>query len=167
MEIKVILDNIVNFQGDCIVNSAHSSLLGGGGVDGAIHRAAGSELLEECRMLGGCNTGDAKITKGYNLPTKYVIHAVGPIYNQYGELKSKILLSRCYKKSLDLAKSNNIHTIAFPSISTGIYGYPLNKAANIAIKTVNRWLKRNKYDINITFVCYDDETYLAYVKYAG
>lgn len=162
MKIDVILGNIVEFTGDCIVNSAHRSLLGGGGVDGAIHRAAGPDLLKECRTLGGCKTGDAKITKGYNLPAKYVIHAVGPNYNQYSELKSKFLLRRCYKKSLDLAKANNIHTIAFPSISTGIYGYPLDKATRVAIKTVNHWLKHNKYDINITFVCYNQECYDAY-----
>ena len=166
MEIKVILDNIVNFDGDCIVNAANHTLLGGGGVDGAIHRSAGPELLAECRTLGGCETGQAKITKGYDLLAKNVIHTVGPVYKTNTPFENEILLARCYWNSLNVAKENDIHSIAFPAISTGAYAYPLDDATRIAASTVKQWLIQNNYDIDITFVCYDDETYLAYVKYA-
>ena len=165
MKINVIKGDITKFEGDCIVNAANHTLLGGGGVDGAIHYAAGPELLKECRTLNGCETGQAKITKGYNLPAKYVIHTVGPVYWVNNALKNKVLLSRCYVNSLNLAKEKNLHSIAFPAISTGVYGYPLVDATKIAISTVQKWLKQNRYDIDVTFVCYDDEAYSVYQEY--
>lgn len=150
-----IVGDITKVEADAIVNAANNSLLGGGGVDGAIHRAAGKELLAECRLLNGCNTGEAKITKGYNLPAKYVIHTVGPIYGKNKDAEQ--LLEQCYKNSLDLAMENQIHTIAFPAISTGVYGYPADKAASIAVKTVHMWLRNNKdYDMKVIFVSFSE-----------
>lgn len=141
----------------CIVNAANKSLLGGGGVDGAIHRAAGPELLEECRTLNGCETGEAKITKGYNLKADYIIHTVGPRYS--GSPDDAKLLRNCYWNSLELARHCGIHSIAFPAISTGIYGYPLKDATEIALKTVSDWLKINpKHGMAVMFACYDDKT---------
>lgn len=147
----------------CIVNAANTSLLGGGGVDGAIHRAAGLELLAECRTLGGCMTGEAKITKGYKLPADYVIHTVGPKFT--GDENDAKLLRNCYWNSLELAKQKNIHALAFPAISTGIYGYPLEEATEIALKTVSDWIKINpNYGMHVLFACFTDsvtETYRA------
>lgn len=147
---------------EAIVNAANKSLLGGGGVDGAIHRAAGRELLEECRTLGGCETGEAKITKGYKLPCKYVIHTVGPVYHYAGE-EAPQLLANCYWNSLSLAASCGIRSVAFPSISTGVYAYPLEEAAEIAVKTVEKYVSEHPeaFDL-VCWVLFDDRTKATY-----
>ncbi|MFP4025276.1 MAG: O-acetyl-ADP-ribose deacetylase [Thiohalospira sp.] len=159
--IELIQDDITKLEVDAIVNAANKSLLGGGGVDGAIHRAAGSELLEECKTLNGCETGEAKITKGYHLPAKFVIHTVGPVWHG-GTNNEPELLANCYKNSLKLAVEHNIKTIAFPNISTGIYGFPKDKAAQTAINTVSGFLKNNKMIKKVFFVCFDNENYNLY-----
>ena len=152
------IGDITAIQADAIVNAARPSLLGGGGVDGAIHSAAGSELLEECRKLNGCETGEAKITGGYLLPAKYIIHTVGPIY-EAGNPMCEHLLRSCYQNSLDLAKSHDLHTIAFPAISTGAYGYPKQEAATVAIRAVSEWLSSNPdYEMDVIMVCRDEKT---------
>lgn len=140
-KLSVVKSDITRLQVDIIVNAANQSLLGGGGVDGAIHRAAGPMLLEECRNLGGCPTGEAKITKGYNLPAQWVIHTVGPIYS--AKLSDKKLLEACYHNSLKLALSKKADSIAFPAISCGVYGYPVDKACKIAVDTCISFLKEN------------------------
>lgn len=163
MIIETVLGDITKQTDvEAIVNAANNSLLGGGGVDGAIHRAAGRELLAECRTLNGCETGEAKITSAYKLPCKYVIHTVGPIYRG-GNSGEPQLLANAYKNSMKLALQNKIRTIAFPSISTGVYSYPLEEAAEIAIKTVNDFYMehQNKFDC-IRFVLFDDRTKQAY-----
>lgn len=160
MKIEVRLGDITEFEGDIIVNAANRSLLGGGGVDGAIHRAAGKELLEECRTLGGCETGEAKVTEGYRLKSKYVIHTVGPIYS--GRAQDSVLLSNCYRNSLKLAKEKSLTSIAFPAISTGIYGYPLEEAARIAIKTVSEELQCIETLEKVVFYCFSKEAYALY-----
>lgn len=148
--------DITKLSVDAIVNAANSSLLGGGGVDGAIHRAAGSQLVEECRTLGGCATGEAKITKGYALPAKHVIHTVGPIYA--GSDQDPVLLANCYRNSMDLACENDLHSIAFSAISTGVYGYPRADATHIAVTTVRDWLAAHPdYDIEVIFSCFSQE----------
>ena len=153
--------DITRAEVDCIVNAANESLLGGGGVDGAIHRAAGPQLLEECRTLNGCETGEAKITKGYNLKAAHIIHTVGPRYS--GKKQDADLLRNCYWNSLELAKANDLHSVAFPAISTGVFGYPLEAATEIALKTVSDWLKINpKYGMAILFACFSEQTTEAY-----
>jgi len=145
---KTIFADITTLEVDAIVNAANSSLLGGGGVDGAIHRASGSDLVHECRLLGGCKTGEAKLTKGYNLPAKFIIHTVGPVWRE-GYNNEAMLLERCYRNTLDIAEEHpEIHSIAFPGISTGIYGYPAELAAMLAVETCK------ESDLEITFCCF-------------
>ncbi len=153
MEIKLINGDITKLDVDAIVNAANKSLLGGGGVDGAIHGAAGKELLAECRTLHGCQTGEAKITKGYNLKARHVIHTVGPIYG--GTAEDPRLLASCYRKSLEVAKENGLHSIAFPGISTGVYGYPKKEAAEVSLKAIKAWGEANSdYDMEVILVCF-------------
>ena len=161
--ISIELGNIIKQKTDAIVNAANKSLLGGGGVDGAIHRAAGIRLLEECKTLGGCETGEAKITKGYGLTAKYVIHTVGPVWNggRYGE---EVKLADCYRNSLKLAVKNKIKTIAFPSISTGAYRFPVEIAVGIAVNEVKEFLKKDKSIEKVIFVCFDEFTYALYIE---
>ncbi|MFQ5957627.1 MAG: O-acetyl-ADP-ribose deacetylase [Candidatus Brocadiales bacterium] len=161
--ITIIKEDITRQAVDAIVNAANSSLLGGGGVDGASHRAAGPELLEECRTLGGCETGEAKITKGYRLPAKYVIHTVGPIYGREGGKEAE-LLANCYKNSLNLAKKHQIKTIAFPAISTGVYGYPKDEAARIVFNTVNDFIAKDDSLEEIRFVLFSGSDLTLYEK---
>ena len=161
MNMEIIQGDITKVKADAIVNAANCSLLGGGGVDGAIHRAAGPELLEECRTLGGCKTGEAKITKGYNLPATYVIHTPGPIYRGGGQDEAR-LLENSYRNSLKLAEENGCETVAFPSISTGIYSYPLEQAAEIALGTISRFLSQSCVIKKVTMVCFDARTKAAY-----
>jgi len=161
--IEVIKADITKLKVDAIVNAANERLLGGGGVDGAIHRAAGIELLEECRKIGGCPTGEARITKGYNLPAKYVIHTVGPIWR--GGYANEIdLLRNAYLNSLKLATSHKVESIAFPNISTGVYDFPKSSAAEIAINVVKNYLDKNKFPKKVYFVCFDDENFEIYQK---
>ena len=166
MTIKAIKGDITKTKDvQAIVNAANTSLLGGGGVDGAIHRAAGPKLLEECRTLNGCKTGEAKITKAYNLPCDYVIHTPGPIWRG-GASNEDILLANCYYNSMKLALEHNIRTIAFPSISTGVYSFPVDRAARIAVDTVRRFLEENPDKIDLVeWVLFDDRTYEVYDKY--
>lgn len=150
-EIEIIKGDITKLKVDAIVNAANKSLLGGGGVDGAIHRAAGKDLVAECRTLNGCETGQSKITKGYNLPAKYVIHTVGPVW--YGGDKNEPeLLKSCYTTTLALAKENNIKTIAFPAISCGVYRFPIEEACKIALNSVNRFISKNDCFEKIIFI---------------
>ena len=155
-QIKIIKGDITRLSCDAIVNAANSTLLGGGGVDGAIHRAAGPELLAECRTLGGCKTGQAKITKGYNLPARFVIHTVGPIYYNHTPSQAEALLSSCYENSLKLAKENNLKTLAFPLISAGVYGYPQREAIKVAIETMK--LHKDDFD-ELTLVLFGEQEF--------
>lgn len=167
---KIILDKLEVMQGDitrlaldAIVNAANSSLLGGGGVDGAIHRAAGPELVKECRTLGGCPTGEARITKGYNLAARHVIHTVGPVYS--GKPRDKALLTGCYQNSLKLAAGNNVHSLAFPAISCGVYGYPIEEACKIAVDTSCSFLKNNQTIEKVIFMLFSPEALKIYEEY--
>lgn len=157
MEFKILLGDITKVKADAIVNAANNSLLGGGGVDGAIHRAAGPKLLEECRKLGGCETGKAKITRGYDLPAKYVIHTVGPIW-QGGKNNEESLLVDCYYNSLSLAEKYSCRYVAFPSISTGVYHFPLDKASKITVRTIMEYCKDRYVIDKAAMVCFDEKT---------
>ncbi len=160
-KIYIEIGDITKQKVDAIVNAANTSLLGGGGVDGAIHRAAGPKLLAECKTLNGCKTGEAKITKGYDLPAKFVIHTVGPVWHG-GDHDEDKLLSSCYKNSLKLAKENGLTSIAFPAISTGVYGFPSDRAANITVRTVRKFLEEDDSIKKVIFVCFDESTYHIY-----
>lgn len=164
--IAVILGDITEQQVDAIVNAANTSLLGGGGVDGAIHDAAGPNLLKECRTLGGCPTGDARITHGYLLPARWVIHAVGPVWRGGHDFEDE-LLANCYRRSLELAVQNGATSMAFPAISTGIYGFPLDRATHIAIREVRAFLEGNSTLEKVLFICFDPRTFDCYQRVLG
>lgn len=161
--ISIVMGDITKLQVDAIVNAANSTLLGGGGVDGAIHRAAGPELLAECRTLGGCATGEAKITRGYKLPARYVIHTVGPVWRG-GTRGEPELLAACYRNSLALATAHNLQTVAFPAISTGAYGYPLEAATKIALTETLAYLQGHDAPDHVSFVCFGAEAKRLYEK---
>jgi O-acetyl-ADP-ribose deacetylase (regulator of RNase III) len=160
-KIDIIRGDITKLDVDAIVNAANTTLLGGGGVDGAIHRAAGTELLAECRTLGGCQPGEAKITRGYRLPARFVIHSVGPVWRG-GERDEPEILANCYRSSLQLAVENEIKTIAFPAISCGAYGYPIPEAAQIAVKTTRNFLATEDKIDKVIFVLWGEDIYDTY-----
>ncbi len=163
--IEIRQGDITRLEIDAIVNAANRTLLGGGGVDGAIHRAAGPKLLEECRTLGGCPTGEARMTKGYNLPARHVIHTVGPIYHRMEPDQAGRLLTLCYKNCLKLAEDYHLSGIAFPAISCGVYGYPITKACRIAVDTVARFLADNPAVNEVIFVLFSDTHKKVYDEY--
>jgi O-acetyl-ADP-ribose deacetylase (regulator of RNase III) len=165
----VLLDDITTLKVDAIVNAANATLLGGGGVDGAIHRAAGPELLVECRTLGGCMPGEAKITKGYRLPARFVIHTPGPVWSG-GRRGEAGVLAACYRNCLELALANGCRSVAFPCVSTGVYGYPQEAAARVAVETVRDFLEEHPASVEVTFCCYsgaDLRFYQALLKESG
>jgi len=160
--LEIVKGDIVQEDTDAIVNAANSRLTPGGGVSGAIHRAAGPQLWEECRAIGGCGKGEAKITGGYNLKARYVIHTVGPVYS--GKKRDAEILARCYTSSLKLAVEHGIKSISFPAISTGIYGYPMEEAARVAISTIIKFLKENDVSIKVRMVLYDSRAYVIHKR---
>lgn len=162
--IEVIEGDITKIEADAIVNAANNSLLGGGGVDGAIHKAAGKELLEACRALNGCETGDAKITMGYDLPSTYIIHTVGPVWSG-GANQEDELLASCYERSLQLASDHDVKEIAFPAISTGAFGFPVERAVKIAAESTMDFLLQNDLPEKVIFVCHSEQTKAIYEKY--
>ncbi|MEI7483343.1 MAG: O-acetyl-ADP-ribose deacetylase [Ignavibacteriota bacterium] len=164
-KIEIVSGDITTQDTDAIVNAANNSLLGGSGVDGAIHRAAGKELLIECKTLNGCETGGAKITKGYNLKSRYIIHTAGPVWHG-GNHNEAELLKSCYRKSLELAALNNLFSISFPAISTGVYSFPIKQATEIAITETANYLKANESFEKVRFVCFDENTYQVYLETA-
>jgi O-acetyl-ADP-ribose deacetylase (regulator of RNase III) len=157
-KIEILQGDITKLEVDAIVNAANESLLGGGGVDGAIHRAAGPKLLEECRKLNGCDTGDVKITKGFNLKAKFVIHTVGPVWRA-GNFDEDSLLKSCYQKSLQIAEDNKLKSIAFPAISTGVYGFPFDRASKIALRTVYDFITQSNYLEKVIFVLFGESDF--------
>lgn len=162
--IELVKGDITLIEADAIVNAANQALLGGGGVDGAIHRAAGPGLLEECRKLNGCETGKAKITGGYDLKARHVIHTVGPVWSGGGR-DEHALLASCYQECLKLARENNLETIAFPGISVGVYGFPKDQGAFIAVTEIRRFLSKNKFPLKVILVAFDDVNYQLYRNY--
>lgn len=159
--IEIVTADITTLALDAIVNAANETLLGGGGVDGAIHRAAGPKLLDECRTIGGCPTGEARITGGYGLPARFVIHTVGPVWRG-GKSGESTLLGSCYAESLRLARQNQIETIAFPAISTGVYGYPIEDATKIAVRSVAAWLAAHELPQRVVFCCFNESDTATY-----
>ena len=164
-KIEVRQGDITRLEVDAIVNAANSSLLGGGGVDGAIHRAAGPELLAECRTLGGCPTGEARLTRGYRLPARFVIHTVGPVYR--GRPEDRQLLASCYRNSLALAAQNGARSIAFPAVSCGVYGYPLEEACRIAVETTLDFLDTDDRIQRVIFILFSDDDRRVYAEHIG
>ena len=160
-KISVLKTDITTLDVDAIVNAANNSLLGGGGVDGAIHRAAGPELLAECRLLGGCKTGQAKLTKGYRLPARYVIHTVGPVWNG-GEHGERELLASCYRSCFAIARAHDLRTLAFPAISCGVYRFPVDLAVEIALRETAEELSKNNTIEKVIFACFDESVYASY-----
>ena len=161
--VEVLKADITTLAVDAIVNTANHSLLGGGGVDGAIHRAAGPELLEECRLLGGCKTGEAKLTKGYRLPARFVLHTVGPVWNG-GAHNEPELLASCYRSCFALVREHHLATVAFPAISCGVYGYPISEAAGIAVRETQAELERNPKLEGVILACFDQAVYTAWTR---